>query len=261
MMRKRSGFTLMELLIVVAIIAILAAIAISVFSSSQEKARAAACLANRRSLYAIATTAYMTGEYDTLKDAFLGEYDAGTSQFVCPSGGTFTWADGGDGVEHIVCSVHGASSSGSGSEGSGSESGESGSGGSTPATYGSTNIVLQDNYWPDQSDFEYAYSSVSIPAGGIFQYTDGSYYIVTQNVSVTKSQAASGPGGTVYGWYSTQKLTGNVVTYSGTGEQKSTLSRGDICQVGEDYYVYINGGSWAYGPTVEPGSWYKIPNG
>ncbi len=59
-MRNKKGFTLMELLIVVAIIAILAAIAIPTFSSSLTKAKAAADEANARSLYAAVAMEYMT---------------------------------------------------------------------------------------------------------------------------------------------------------------------------------------------------------
>ena len=61
---KRKGFTIMEMLIVVAIIAILAAIAIPVFSSSLHKARVAADIANVRAYYAELQTDYLlTGEY------------------------------------------------------------------------------------------------------------------------------------------------------------------------------------------------------
>ena len=49
---NKKGFTLAELLIVVAIIAVLVAIAIPVFSSQLEKAREATDLANIRSAYA-----------------------------------------------------------------------------------------------------------------------------------------------------------------------------------------------------------------
>ena len=52
MMRKgRKGFTLAELLIVVAIIGVLVAISIPIFSSQLEKAREATDLANIRSAY------------------------------------------------------------------------------------------------------------------------------------------------------------------------------------------------------------------
>lgn len=56
---NKKGFTLAELLIVVAIIAVLVAIAIPVFTSQLEKARQATDLANIRATYAEATAAYL----------------------------------------------------------------------------------------------------------------------------------------------------------------------------------------------------------
>ena len=53
---NKKGFTLAELLIVVAIIAVLVAIAIPVFSSQLEKSRQAADAANIRAAYAEAVT-------------------------------------------------------------------------------------------------------------------------------------------------------------------------------------------------------------
>lgn len=46
MKKRQTGFTLMELLVVVAIAAILAAVLFPVFLSAREKARASACLSN-----------------------------------------------------------------------------------------------------------------------------------------------------------------------------------------------------------------------
>lgn len=54
---EREGFTLAELLIVVAIIAVLVAIAIPVFSAQLEKSREATDAANIRAAYAEAMTA------------------------------------------------------------------------------------------------------------------------------------------------------------------------------------------------------------
>ena len=65
---SKKGFTLAELLIVVAIIAVLTAIAIPVFSSQLEKAKKATDLANVRSGYAEAAADYLeNGSLDNTK--------------------------------------------------------------------------------------------------------------------------------------------------------------------------------------------------
>ena len=60
MKKNNKGFTLAELLIVVAIIAVLVAIAIPVFTSQLEKSREATDIANVRSAYATLMTEYLT---------------------------------------------------------------------------------------------------------------------------------------------------------------------------------------------------------
>ncbi len=62
---NNKGFTLAELLIVVAIIAVLTAIAIPVFTSQLEKSREATDLANVRSAYAEQMAAYLTSDNKT----------------------------------------------------------------------------------------------------------------------------------------------------------------------------------------------------
>lgn len=59
MKKNRKGFTLAELLIVVAIIAVLVAIAIPVFTTQLEKSREATDIANVRSAYATVVAAYL----------------------------------------------------------------------------------------------------------------------------------------------------------------------------------------------------------
>ena len=63
--RNKKGFTLAELLIVVAIIGVLVAISIPIFTSQLEKAREATDAANLRSAYAVASTAVLDGDGDT----------------------------------------------------------------------------------------------------------------------------------------------------------------------------------------------------
>ncbi len=62
MKRNNKGFTLAELLIVVAIIAVLVAIAIPVFTTRLEQSRETTDIANLRSAYAAAQVAALSGD-------------------------------------------------------------------------------------------------------------------------------------------------------------------------------------------------------
>lgn len=62
---NKKGFTLAELLVVVAIIAVLVAIAIPIFTSQLEKAREATDLANLRAAYAECTTSVLSEQATT----------------------------------------------------------------------------------------------------------------------------------------------------------------------------------------------------
>lgn len=63
--KNEKGFTLAELLIVVAIIGVLVAISIPIFTSQLEKAREATDAANLRAAYAEASVAVLDGDGNT----------------------------------------------------------------------------------------------------------------------------------------------------------------------------------------------------
>lgn len=78
-LKKQGGFTLIEMLIVVAIIAILIAIAIPMINTALERAREATDSANERAAYGLAYVAYMSNEPNS---------DAATKTGISTAGGT-----------------------------------------------------------------------------------------------------------------------------------------------------------------------------
>lgn len=106
----KKGFTLMELLIVVAIIAVLVAIAIPLFTNQLEKSRDATSVANIRSAYAQAQAAFLTGDDDPANGVEFettGTGDAATTNknvikvtnVSIPSQKSDSWSGEADGVK------------------------------------------------------------------------------------------------------------------------------------------------------------------
>ena len=60
--KNNKGFTLQELLIVIAIIAILIAVTIQIFSASLEKSRRAVDMSNARNIVAALSVGYLSGD-------------------------------------------------------------------------------------------------------------------------------------------------------------------------------------------------------
>lgn len=69
--KNEKGFTLAELLIVVAIIGVLVAISIPIFTSQLEKAREATDAANIRAAYAEVSTEALTDDSKNVKSLFV----------------------------------------------------------------------------------------------------------------------------------------------------------------------------------------------
>ena len=80
--KDKKGFTLAELLIVVAIIAVLVAISIPIFTSQLEKSRDAVSVANMRTAYAQAATQVLTYTKDGTYEGIEISYDKTTTTYT-----------------------------------------------------------------------------------------------------------------------------------------------------------------------------------
>jgi prepilin-type N-terminal cleavage/methylation domain-containing protein len=90
MLRNQKGFTLMELMIVIVIIGVLAAIGVPAYRNYIDNAKKQTCAANRRTL-ATAVGLYMTennGNVPQGVDA-LKDYMTNADAVKCPAGGNY----------------------------------------------------------------------------------------------------------------------------------------------------------------------------
>ena len=104
-MNRKQGFTLVEIMIVVAIIGLLAAIAIPSFVKARNTSQQNACINNLRIIDAgkeqWAMAARMT-DGNTIITASVNDYVKGSTTPICPGGGTYTYENIGSAPE---CSI------------------------------------------------------------------------------------------------------------------------------------------------------------
>jgi len=109
MNRHRKGFTLIELVIVIAILGILASIAMALFGDTLSDTQKKACIASRMTILKQYTIAEARGDteassLDNYVKWYLATYYNGATT-LCPSGGTYTGTK--DPLD-IICSEHGS---------------------------------------------------------------------------------------------------------------------------------------------------------
>ena len=104
----KSAFTLVEIMVVVAIIALLTAIAVPAFLQYQSDAQLSLCLDNLR-MFQNALSVYniKTGAYPITANDLAGYF---TTFPVCPAGAEYKWSLAAD-TYHVVCDAQHSSES------------------------------------------------------------------------------------------------------------------------------------------------------
>jgi prepilin-type N-terminal cleavage/methylation domain-containing protein len=114
---NESGFSLIELIIVIAIIAILTGIIAPAYIRYVGRSKVVACQENRRQTYNEAYTNRIGGDFDSLEASLTASVATANEKKACPTGGTYSFVLSDDGeTGYIVCSEHGGDAGDNGDE-------------------------------------------------------------------------------------------------------------------------------------------------
>ena len=287
-LKGKKGFTLGELLIVVGIISVLVAISIPIFASQLEKAREATDAANIRSQYAqvmtdaIDTTATINGKERygaiSLKQKKDGWQNAGLQANLNSTFGRVVGSPAANGSAWVefdgnVAILHFEGGSGSSSGESGTNTGENNgnSGNSGGNTGGGTSETSDPDAINPNTQLPNSFNSAAhawepiarenetytIVPGMV--YSDKGYTYFGTKADTLKNDKYTHQGmEEADNWYAVARYTGKIWNSSDFENQRNDVNRGDLCKVGDSYYVYKDGGNTTSGPKKSDWQWQKI---
>jgi prepilin-type N-terminal cleavage/methylation domain-containing protein len=100
MNKKSDGFTLIELIVVVAILGILAAIAVPKLAGFKSNAEESVCAANLKTVERMYSAFLVEKDIDHM-DSIFNQYLIDNFDKVCPVNGNISYAEG-----NVTCNVH-----------------------------------------------------------------------------------------------------------------------------------------------------------
>lgn len=98
--KKSGGFTLVEIIVVIAIFGIIVAIAVPRLTDYTSMAKESVCVANKKNVERMYSAFLVENDIDHL-DSIFNQFLIDNFYEVCPAGGVISYEDG-----KVKCSVH-----------------------------------------------------------------------------------------------------------------------------------------------------------